>query len=229
MPAHHASGPSWPDKSIDERLDALRTMTLDLYGYVAHAATEGALRAVRDHQCVDEAERASAERIAAMIEAHPDIWSPTCEAGHITGSALVVHRQSGRVLLLWHRKLERWLQMGGHGEFEMSAADIALREAQEESGLSDLRFVPRGTDPAPLDLDAHVIPASRGKPEHYHLDFRYLLATDRPKEIGRNDAESADLRWFTIAETLDLDLDGGLRRLIHKAEALMHTLEHMII
>ncbi len=225
MTAHHASGPPWPDKSTDEKLDALRDMTLGLYAVVSRAATAAVLRTVRAHPCADEAERTSAERMAAMIVAHPDIWSPTCEAGHVTGSALVVHGESGRVLLLWHRKLERWLQMGGHGEFEMSAAETALREAQEESGLPDLRFIPQALTPAPLDLDAHVIPASRGKPEHYHLDLRYLLATDHPNEIRRND-ESADLRWFTVAETGGLDLDPGLRRLIHKAEALMHSAEH---
>ena len=65
------------------------------------------------------------------------------------------------MLLTHHRKLDRWLQLGGHSDGESDPRQVALREAQEESGLARFRFLPEASDPLPLDLDVHPIPALR--------------------------------------------------------------------
>ena len=90
------------------------------------------------------------------------------------------------MLLHHHRRLDRWLQLGGHDEGEHDPLATALREAREESGLLDLR--PLST--AILDIDVHAIPAGRSEPAHLHHDVRYALQTSTPEAIAQQDAES---------------------------------------
>ena len=171
----------------------------------------------------DETERTSVILIKDMLARYPDIWLQSCEAGHITGSGLILDRVNDKVLLMYHRKLQYWLQMGGHGEDEFDPAQTALREANEESGLTDLKFYPDSASPMFIDVDAHIIPAHHDKPEHYHLDFRYLFFTRSPEKIQRLKTEAKDLQWYSFSEIPALQLKPATLRLIKKAEKLLHS------
>lgn len=174
------------------------------------------------HDTADAAEAADVARIRDFVRAHADCFGRANPLGHVTGSAVVVDPTGGRVLLTHHRKLDRWLQLGGHGEpHEHDPAVTALREAREESGLDALRFVgvQEGGVPRPLDVDVHRIPAGR-EPAHDHLDLRYLLWTPTPEAIEVS-AESRALRWFTWAELDALPgLDPATRRAFAKARGV---------
>ena len=113
--------------------------------------------------------------------------------GHITASCYVID-DAGRLLLHHHRRLNRWLQMGGHLEEGEQPVDAALREAAEESGLHDLQLVQDSI----ADLDVHVIPAGRGEPEHRHFDVRYIARTALPGAIAMDAQESNDLMWVDL-------------------------------
>ncbi len=132
-------------------------------------------------------------------------------AGHFTASSWLVDAAGRRVLLTHHRKLERWLQLGGHADGERELANVALREAEEESGLSGLRV-----DPAIFDLDRHWIPERGEVPGHWHYDVRYVV------HAGDNEAyvvsdESHDLAWRDIAAIAeDRDADESMRRMAGK-------------
>jgi len=115
------------------------------------------------------------------------------EPGHITASCYVID-EAGRLLLHHHRRLDRWLQMGGHLEDGETPVEAALREAAEESGLRDLRIVSEGI----ADLDVHVIPAGRGEPEHRHFDVRYIARTGSPDAIAMDANESKALQWVHL-------------------------------
>ncbi|MEU7026899.1 NUDIX hydrolase [Streptomyces sp. SBR177] len=126
------------------------------------------------------------------LAAHEDGMYKPCSAGHVTASALVIDPERGRVLLTLHRKLNMWLQMGGHCEPEdTTVAGAALREATEESGIPGLTLLPGG----PVRLDRHPIPA----PCNWHLDVQYaaLAPAGAAEEISD---ESLDLRWFAYDE-----------------------------
>lgn len=153
--------------------------------------------ALRAHRPADDEEAAHVARVLAVVEASADCFSRSFfSPGHVTGSAFVVCAPDRRVLLHHHRRLDRWLQMGGHDDGERDPLATALREAREESGLEDL--VP--LSPEILDVDVHEIPAGRGEPSHLHLDVRYALATTTPGAIRRDEAESLDLGWFDLPE-----------------------------
>ncbi len=109
--------------------------------------------------------------------------------------------------------------MGGHDEGESDPRATALREGAEESGLSDLVLL----SPAILDVDVHSIPAGKGEPPHLHHDVRYALATRAPHAIRRDDAESIDLRWFSLEEAAaamgDPDATRALARIARLLDA----------
>jgi 8-oxo-dGTP pyrophosphatase MutT (NUDIX family) len=175
--------------------------------------------ALRAHVPSDEAEAAHLRGILEFLSRHADPFDRRITEGHFTASALVLARSGGAVLLLHHRKLERWLQPGGHGEAgENSGEAVALREAREETGILDLQLHPRAR--RPLDVDIHAIPARPGEPAHSHLDLRYLVLAPDGAEVTRQEDESNDLRWFPWDALPGLGLDEGLWRALTKARRL---------
>ena len=112
--------------------------------------------------------------IVDFVRRHADPFDRAIAEGHLTGSAITVSHDGARVLLLHHRKLDRWLQPGGHGDpGETTGEEVALREALEETGIRGLALHPAA--PRPLDVDVHDIPARGSEPAHEHLDLRYLV------------------------------------------------------
>ena len=166
------------------------------------------------HRSMDEKEHADVEFIEAFAREQSAIFGKSNPLGHITGSALVLD-PNHRILLTFHSKLERWLQLGGHSDpDELYPAQTALREAREESGLEDLTFHPEFGS-VPIDIDVHRIPARKAEAAHDHLDFRYVVLTQVPDSIVIS-AESKDLRWVPLSQTDGLGFDDALQRAIGK-------------
>lgn len=152
------------------------------------------------------------ERMLAFVDAHPrDAHLRTQLTGHLTASALVLDHARERVLLTHHRKLRRWLQLGGHCDGDANLPGVALRECLEESGIEGLAI-----DPTPIDLDVHAIPARPNEPEHLHLDTRFVVHAP-PGAVARISAESIELRWFTPRELEEIETDDSVRRLVTRA------------
>jgi 8-oxo-dGTP pyrophosphatase MutT (NUDIX family) len=182
---------------------------------VTLSAREVLLGALRAHRPADAAETRDLRRFLDFVAAHPDPFDRRIVEGHLTGSAVVTSADGARVLMVRHRKLQRWLQPGGHAEpGERSGEDVALREAREETGLQGLELHPLA--PRPLDLDVHRFPARGTEPAHDHLDLRYHVVAPGTRIVG-DPVETDDVRWFTWDDALALDLDAGLRRALAKA------------
>jgi len=136
--------------------------------------------------------------------------------GHFTASCYIIDAE-GHVLLHHHRRLDRWLQMGGHVEPDESPDVAALREGLEESGLRDLAFAADGI----FDLDIHAIPAAKGEPEHAHFDVRYLARTASPHSVAIDRAESNELAWVTLDRAAELMPHPESHRVFRKIERLL--------
>lgn len=137
------------------------------------------------------------------------------DPGHFTASCFIVDGD-GRLLLHDHRRLGRWLQMGGHLEAGESPDDAALREGAEESGLRDLRLLD-----GIADLDVHVIPAGRGEPQHRHFDVRYIARTSSPESIAVDPRESRSLMWFDLERAAALMQGEESLRVIRKIRRIL--------
>lgn len=149
------------------------------------------------------------ERFVGFIEANGRCFERDCWAGHITGSAWLVNDTGSHVLLTHHKKLGRWLQLGGHSDGEADTRLAAEREAEEESGLA-VRLL----DAAIFDLDVHEIPARKADPAHYHYDVRF--AFEAARSDFRVSAESLDLAWVAIAELAAFTDEASMLRMAQK-------------
>jgi 8-oxo-dGTP pyrophosphatase MutT (NUDIX family) len=156
-------------------------------------------------------EAPSIDAFRAFVTRHADAARRELQIGHLTGGVWLVSGDGRRVLLTHHRKLGRWLQLGGHADGDTDLANVALREAEEESGLTDLVV-----EPDIFDLDCHVIPARRETPEHLHYDVRYVVRCTG-SEVFTVSEESLDLAWRDIdAMAHDADSDESMRRMAAK-------------
>jgi len=166
----------------------------------------------------DDKERGDLALLRQYAATLPEPLSSAQPGAHFTGSALVT--DGARVALVFHRKLGRWLQPGGHAETGDGGvlAKTALREAAEETGLP-VRLHPSA--PRPLDVDVHQIPARPGAPAHLHLDVRFLAVADALAPLVGQAAEVAAVRWFALEEALQQADDASLRRLLYKAAACL--------
>jgi 8-oxo-dGTP pyrophosphatase MutT (NUDIX family) len=146
-----------------------------------------------------------------FLEAELDAFSRSLQVGHFTGSAWLVSADGRRVLLTHHRKLGMWLQLGGHADGDTDLARVALREAEEESGLDGL-----SVEPGIFDLDRHRIPARGSDPEHWHYDVRYIVRAGTDEDFVVSD-ESHALAWREIADVArDEAADASVRRMAGK-------------
>jgi 8-oxo-dGTP pyrophosphatase MutT (NUDIX family) len=142
---------------------------------------------------------------------HADCLERTCALGHLTGSAWLVDGARRRALLTHHRKLNKWLQLGGHADGDGDLARVALREAEEESGLRGLIV-----EPEIFDLDRHLIPARGSEPAHWHYDVRFVVHATGSEEFEVTH-ESHALAWREIAEVaVDASVDESVRRMAQK-------------
>jgi 8-oxo-dGTP pyrophosphatase MutT (NUDIX family) len=176
--------------------------------------------ALRRHAAADEEEARDREQILAFVLRHEQPFDRAILEGHLTGSAITVSADGSRVLLLHHRKLDRWLQPGGHGDpGETTGEEVALREALEESGIRGLALHPAAG--RPLDVDVHDIPARGNEPAHEHLDLRYLVVAPEDASVAPELAEMHEIRWVPWDEVEALSPDHGLRRALAKARAIV--------
>ncbi|HZR80160.1 MAG TPA: NUDIX hydrolase [Candidatus Binatia bacterium] len=167
----------------------------------------------------DEAE--VVDRMRAFVSAHRDCFERSCVPGHVTGSAWLLSADRRSVLLTHHRKLGRWLQLGGHADGDPDPLRVALREAREESGLPDVVPLAPGTGAVvPLDVDIHEIPARAGEPAHLHHDVRFLLVAPAGAAIAIG-PESNDLRWVARDRLQAYTREKSQLRMEWKARALL--------
>ncbi len=167
---------------------------------------------------------ATSEEIADLARlrdllAGGDPWSRSTPL-HVTGSAVVVHPPTGRVLLRWHERQDAWLQVGGHADPDETDAFVtALREAIEETGLVDLGPWP-DAQPTLVHLVAVPVPAGKGEPAHEHLDVRYVLATETPDAIEPENP-AARLRWLPAADAVEFTSEENLRVMLRRVADLL--------
>ena len=169
---------------------------------------EALLEALVAYRAEDAGDEETVSRFLAFLD-RADPFRRGDPEGHVTASAVVARPSGDSFLLVFHRKLDRWLQPGGHVEADDAFVfDTAVREAREETGLDGFA-APIGDEI--LDVDIHAIPAFRDEPAHFHYDVRFLLTA----EDVRNPAQGAS--WFSGAAIAPVDSDGSLIRAVGKA------------
>ena len=146
-----------------------------------------------------------------FVRSTPHCFERSHAAGHMTGSAWLLNPAGDKALLTLHHNLQRWMQTGGHADGDPDTLRVALKEAEEESGITGIVPITEEI----FDIDIHLIPArpAKGEPAHYHYDVRYLLRA--PHEQYAISHESDDLTWWSAEDfaTQAAELDASVLRM----------------
>ena len=139
-----------------------------------------------------------------------DCFQRTHLPGHVTGSSWIVNPAKTKTLLVHHGKLNRWMQPGGHADGDEDVLGVALREAEEETGVTKLKATE-----AVFDIDIHAIPARKDLPEHLHFDIRFLVEADESEKVVVSE-ESHDVRWVRLDELEKFTTERSVTRMKEK-------------
>jgi 8-oxo-dGTP pyrophosphatase MutT (NUDIX family) len=162
-----------------------------------------------------EAEPKMKVRLEQFVKECPDCFERSNLAGHITSSCWLVSKDGQKVLLTHHRKLNMWLQPGGHCDGDGDVIRVALKEAGEETGIDDWRLISKEI----FDIDIHVIPGRKDEPEHYHYDVRFLFVAQANEDYIVSE-ESHDLAWVELNKLSDYTDEFSMHRMCNKWQEL---------
>ena len=140
----------------------------------------------------DDAELSYKKAIMTFLDQYANAFERSLDVGHITASCWLVNKDNSKALLTHHKKLGKWFQLGGHCDGETDALAVAIKEAQEESGI--IHIVP--VHCAIFDIDVHLIPENKKERAHYHYDIRFFLQVQSDEDIIVGH-ESHDLAWIS--------------------------------
>lgn len=150
-----------------------------------------------------------------FISTNADCFDRENTYGHMTASAFIVTPDFEEILLMHHKKLDRWMQLGGHADSHTRLDEVALKEAFEESGLMGLTFYQK----TPFDIDIHQIPEWKNIPSHKHFDVRFLFIAQEKGPLIHSD-ESHDMKWISLDRVLDYTNEPSILRPLEKIKHL---------
>lgn len=149
------------------------------------------------HQPVDRLFR---DHLVDFVNKHDDAFARSQLAGHVTASAFVVDEAFENMLLMHHKKLDFWVQFGGHADGDMNVLRVSRRELLEESGIDAIPFSENI-----FDIDIHRIPAVGKEPPHLHYDVRFLYQVSKDAFFSENFDEVNELKWFPVEKLKDVE------------------------
>jgi len=163
------------------------------------------------HSPIDENELKMRNETIEFVKTNEDCFRRELLIGHVTGSAWIVNDARTHVLMMHHRKLNQWFQPGGHCDGETDVLNVALKEANEETGLQNFKVV----DGEVFDVDIHQIPERIGIPAHYHYDIRFLIEADMTEQLIITE-ESNDLAWVSLEKIAEHNDSESIMRMVRK-------------
>ncbi len=166
---------------------------------------------LENHNPSDNNERKMTNETVEFVKTNEDCFKRELLIGHVTGSAWIVNDARTHVLMMHHRKLNQWFQPGGHCDGDPDVLNVALKEANEETGLKNLKVV----DGKVFDVDVHLIPERKGIPAHYHYDVRFLIEADMNEPLIVTE-ESNDLAWVSLEKVAEHNDSESIMRMARK-------------
>ena len=178
---------------------------------VSGVMLESARAAITAYLPDDPRERGFRARMLELLSLSAPASRSHFAPGHLTASAFVLSPERDAVLLIFHKKLQIWIQPGGHIEpSDQSLEAAARREVAEEVGLT----LPDSVPATVFDLDIHPIPARKDEPAHEHFDVRFCFRSPI-RDFVMSD-EVVDARWAALHAIEQLTTDESVLRAVRK-------------
>lgn len=178
---------------------------------------------VKRYEPLDTNDSKSRKSLLRFLESSTHPFGKANPLGHVTASTWIINHDATKVLMTYHRKLEKWLQLGGHTNEDESIQEAALREAREESGNEAIELL----YDAIYDLDVHFIPAHGATPAHYHYDVRFLCLANDDGPIAISD-ESIDLKWISVSKINEYTVEPSILRMIEHMTRMPHLTKDIV-
>lgn len=159
-------------------------------------------------------EKINVDKMLEFLQEGENCFSRSNQGCHFTGSAWIVDDTHQWILMTHHKKLNKWLQLGGHADKNENLLEVAFNEAVEESGFGDFTVV---SDKI-FDLDIHRIPQYKDIPPHYHYDIRYIFTSKMNPDIVVVSEESKDVAWVLKDDVLNKNDEQSIKRMLIKCE-----------
>lgn len=169
---------------------------------------------LNNYKPIYQSERIYLEKMKNFLKENENFAYRSNLSGHFTGSAWIVNENFDKALLIHHVKLDKWMQPGGHIELgDNSFLAASLREAKEETGISDFHVISENI----FDIDIHLIPEKNHEKEHFHYDVRYFLQA-KNNNITIDTAEVHNAKWIAIDDLLNENTEESIRRMAEKTK-----------
>ena len=148
----------------------------------------------------------------------PEFYNHEQLGGHVTTSSFLLTYTLDAVLLMHHKKLDRWHLIGEHTDGADNFLELALKQAREESGI--VGITPVST--AIFDLDARVAVARKNEAEHWHFDIRFLLKAPRNARYITNSTPNV-LKWIKLEDVHKYSDEQSILRMADKVKLLQFS------
>ena len=159
-------------------------------------------------------EKVNVDKMLKFLQEGENCFNRSNVDCHFTGSAWIVDNTHQWILMTHHKKLNKWLQLGGHADENENLLEVAYNEPVEESGLDGFSVV---SDKI-FDLDIHRIPQYKDIPPHYHYDIRYIFTSKMNQDIVVVSEESKDVAWISKDDVLNKNDEQSIKRMLIKCE-----------
>lgn len=204
-----------PKASFPSQMSALdREEEKGLFNYRHMQKADDIITLLEAYLPESKIERKFVEEVRELLRVHPENFYARnlFSKGHLTASAWITTPEHDAVALVFHRKLQRWLQPGGHIEAaDLSVQEAARREGKEELGLDHLQL----KSPHLLDIDVHPIPALKNELAHLHYDLRFWFSLPR-QALKAQESEVEQVAWFSREAFEALEPSESMMRMARK-------------
>lgn len=164
----------------------------------------------------NEQEKNDKELMLLYMDTFEDVLTRANRMCHFTASNWIVNRDRTKVLMIYHNIYQSWAWTGGHADGEADLQAVAIKEAQEETGLQNLKIISEGIYAVQiLTVDSHI---KKGKfvPSHLHLDCCFLIEADETEAIRIKEDENSNIGWIDIDEALEITNEEKMKPIYKK-------------
>lgn len=179
---------------------------------------------IEKYEPVNEQEEADKKMILDFMKNNDDYLTRENKVAHFSASNWIVNKERTKVLMIYHNIYNSWAWTGGHADGDEDLLHVARKEAEEESGLKNLKLLSDGiASIESLTVNGHV---KRGKyvPSHLHFNCSFIFEADENEPIRIKEDENKDIAWIKNEEVLDKVSEWWMRptykKLMDKAKNL---------
>ncbi|MDO5291812.1 MAG: NUDIX hydrolase [bacterium] len=174
---------------------------------------------IREFNPWNEQEKKEKELIGSYMDQFDNIFDRENEMVHMTASSWLVNKERTKVLMIYHNIYNSWAWTGGHADGDQDLLNVAMKEAQEETGL--IHVTPVTEDIFSLEIlgvNGHV---KKGKfvGTHMHLNVTYLLEANEAEELRVKPDENSGVKWVGLQEAVELSTEPYMKEIYQKLNA----------